>query len=237
MEPHHVKVGDSSDHSRRVRVVHISDTHRRHAEFAKAIPDGDILVHSGDFDSFSLAKLPLLRLLEEREIGKVAAFFDSQSHQHKVFVPGNHDMRLASYHLAGGRGRGSLASRLASSCHVLIDSEVTLCGLKFYGIPWCPLRDASYARAFSEPWESLLPRWQAAPADTDVLVTHIPPWEELGREVRERIRPLALLHGHIHRGNGVKYWEKGGSDSSVLVSNAAMDEIPKPVVIDFYHES
>eukprot|EP01083_Nonionella_stella_P100841 284973_1 len=33
----------------RIRIVHISDTHLNHNEYLNHIPDGDILVHSGDF--------------------------------------------------------------------------------------------------------------------------------------------------------------------------------------------
>lgn len=82
---------------------------------------------------------------------------------------------------------------------------------------------------FSSPWqpefcnwafnlprgEKLLEKWRLIPSDTDVLVTHTPPFgrgdkvgylnvgcEELTREVTERIQPQFHVFGHVHEGYG-----------------------------------
>jgi len=62
-----------------MRLILIYDTHDRHPS---DIPAGDVLIHAGDFacgdDRASL----------RRDID----WFKSQSHRHKIIVPGNHDL-------------------------------------------------------------------------------------------------------------------------------------------------
>jgi hypothetical protein len=59
-----------------LRIVHISDTHGSHDKIK--IPDGDILIHSGDFltwhESANLAK----------DAAVIDQFFAGQPHKHKV---------------------------------------------------------------------------------------------------------------------------------------------------------
>lgn len=64
--------------------------------------------------------------------------------------------------------------------------------------------------------EELLKKWQLIPSDTDVLITHGPPFgrldevesgnhqgcEELIREIEGRIKPQLHVFGHIHEGYG-----------------------------------
>jgi len=91
-------------------------------------------------------------------------------HQIKIFVAGNHETNFPRQH------RERTASLLAPSCIYLEDSSITVNGICFYGSPWHVLRHNSFARAFSVPCSSLPTRWQQIPEDTDVLVTHSPPY-------------------------------------------------------------
>ena len=64
---------------RRVRVVCISDTHELHRDLA--LPDGDLLIHAGDFTFWN-------------HVSKIRDFNDwlgELPHRHKVVIPGNHD--------------------------------------------------------------------------------------------------------------------------------------------------
>jgi hypothetical protein len=64
---------------RSVRIVCISDTHELHRDFA--LPDGDLLIHAGDFTFWNHA-------------AKIQDFNDwlgELPHRHKVVIPGNHD--------------------------------------------------------------------------------------------------------------------------------------------------
>lgn len=70
--------------------------------------------------------------------------------------------------------------------------------------------------AFNLPrGEKLLDKWRRIPADTDVLVSHTPPFgrgdqvghmnvgcEDLMREVQGRVKPTLHVFGHVHEGYG-----------------------------------
>ena len=57
----------------------ISDTHNRHT--ALQMPEGDILIHAGDFTNNGT----------EKEIKDFGTWLASLDYQHKILVPGNHD--------------------------------------------------------------------------------------------------------------------------------------------------
>ncbi len=61
------------------RIVAISDTHRMHDRIT--VPDGDVLVHAGDFCSRG----------ELREVAPFVNWLTRQPHAHKVLIAGNHD--------------------------------------------------------------------------------------------------------------------------------------------------
>lgn len=83
--------------------------------------------------------------------------------------------------------------------------------------------------AFNLPrGEKLLEKWKLIPSDTDVLVTHTPPFgrgdqvgymnvgcEELAREVQARIQPQYHVFGHVHEGYGKS------SDGATIYMNAS----------------
>jgi Icc-related predicted phosphoesterase len=69
------------------------------------------------------------------------------------------------------------------------------------------------------PEEKLIEHWKAIPNNTDVLITHSPPygifdyveWENVHKgspslyfEIVKRIKPLINCFGHIHQGYGIK---------------------------------
>lgn len=67
-----------------LRFVFISDTHNRHNSMTAAIPDGDVLVHTGDFSNAGTLS----------EVQSFADWFIKQPHKHKVLIAGNHDLSL-----------------------------------------------------------------------------------------------------------------------------------------------
>lgn len=154
----HAKVGhlESPDI---VRIVHISDTHEKQDTFIPKIPRGDILIHSGDFTNFKI-----VGSLEE-DMEKINDFFRKLPHKHKIFVAGNHDIQLA--------WRSHCPKKIADLLHngiYLQDSSVTLEGIKIYGSPW----NTSDGMGFYEA--DLKPVWHKVPNNTDILVTHNPPF-------------------------------------------------------------
>jgi len=61
------------------KIIIISDTHRRENEVK--LPEGDILIHAGDFD---------IRSVED--LTNVNAWFGKQQFKHKITIVRNHDL-------------------------------------------------------------------------------------------------------------------------------------------------
>jgi 3',5'-cyclic AMP phosphodiesterase CpdA len=70
----------------KVRIICISDTHGQHAGLR--VPDGDILIHAGDFMTYGNAP---------REIIDFNAWLGRQPHTHKIVIAGNHDRLFESH--------------------------------------------------------------------------------------------------------------------------------------------
>ncbi|KAL5017217.1 hypothetical protein ScPMuIL_006806 [Solemya velum] len=253
---HDVGDGDNPD-AEVVRVVHISDTHMHHDRLILNIPDGDILVHSGDFSCFSLRKF--CRSSDHKEVMREAnLFFEKLPHRHKIFVAGNHEVNFEKRH------REELQSFLPNALY-LQDSSATVEGIHFYGAPWNVSRMTSFANGFAKNQTAIAQCWDSIPEDTDVLVTHMPPrgvldlasqryfierlvagrgvcktcgkyhhgfghWGCLALRDAIFLETRAKLHlfGHVHECNGV---EKIGN---ITFSNAAMHFTPTANVFDFY---
>ena len=101
-----------------LRLVLLSDTHGLHRELS--IPDGDVLVHAGDFCNAGEA-------VEARVLGE---FFRDLPHRHKVVIAGNHDRCLEA--------DPGLSPEIFAGCHYLLDSGVEIGGMTFRGSPWQP---------------------------------------------------------------------------------------------------
>ena len=176
-----------------MRLVLISDTHGRHDQIA--IPDGDVLLHAGDVTHFG-------RLAD---LEKVNAWFEQLPHQHKLLVPGNHDFYFEN--------QQSQARAVMSAVDVLIDQAVEIDGVHFYGSPYQPV---FHNMAFNIPRGTpLAEKWALIPPETDVLITHSPPygildqtvmrWQVGCKELRkavDQLRPKLHLFGHIHEAYG-----------------------------------
>jgi len=143
----------------RVRIVHISDTHNKHWMFLNRIPPGDILIHTGDFSKRMRADEV------DRTMADFNAFLQTLPHQHKIVISGNHEIGL------NGLNRSDIQNRLPA-CTYLQDTSITIHGIKFYGTPWT----SSCRMGFSASHEQLQEKWRAIPDDTDVLLTHMPPF-------------------------------------------------------------
>lgn len=97
-----------------MRIVQISDTHGRH-HMLKDLPEGDVLIHCGDFTENGT----------EDEALNFINWFEEQPHRHKLFVTGNHDLCLC--HVDG-------IEDLQDNMYFLQDRGVTIDGIRFYGL-------------------------------------------------------------------------------------------------------
>ena len=170
-----------------LRLVLLSDTHGLHRELS--IPDGDVLVHAGDFCNAGEA-------VEARVLGE---FFLDLPHRHKVVIAGNHDRCLEA--------DPGLSPEIFAGCHYFLDSGVEIGGMTFWGSPWQPW---FFDMAFNhERGAKLREKWDLIPAHVDVLITHGPPHgvfdrtetgENIGcgelRDATQRTCPRLHVFGH-----------------------------------------
>lgn len=194
----------AEDAAARLGLVALSDIHSSGVD-AIELGDAPLVVIAGDLmgagaDSDAAGR----SYLEE-------VFFPwcrAHSNQDFILTAGNHDKFLYRMWSRGER------LPWPKNVHYLIDSGATVCGVQFWGTPWClknrPGRfegeEADLARAFAK-----------IPSGVDVLVSHCPPYipgersdanedglHEGSKELTEAIlakRPRLCICGHVHSGS------------------------------------
>jgi len=202
----------------RVRLVLLSDTHG----FEIAVPEGDAIVHAGDFS----------RRGKKKEVERFAAWLGSLPHRHKIVIAGNHDFLFQE--------EPAVARSILAPFTYLEDAAAEIDGVRFWGSPWQPW---FHDWAFNLPrGEALREKWDLVPTGTHVLVTHGPPHGILDRVfdgravgceelvVRARaVAPLLHVFGHIHEAYGVK---REGPTLYVNAANCNLGYQPvHPVVV------
>lgn len=201
-----------------MKVVMIADTHGQHRKLN--VPDGDILIHAGD--SMTSGN-------NYRELTDLNDWFGELPHKYKILIAGNHDFLFEKI---------DDCRKLITNAVYLQDEEIVIDGLKIYGSPWQP---EFYNWAFNLPrGAELAEKWAKIPDDTDILVTHGPPYgyqdwvprwgksegkydgnvgcDDLLTRVKE-IKPLLHVFGHIHCAAG--YVE---TPETIFVNAAVVDE-------------
>jgi predicted phosphodiesterase len=103
-----------------MRLVLLSDIDGQHDKI-RDIPEGDILVHAGDFMNSGTDLL---------EITSFNYWLGQQPFRHRVACAGNHDKY---FELDPRTARGFL-----TSCHYLENSEITIEGVRLWGSPYMP---------------------------------------------------------------------------------------------------
>jgi Icc-related predicted phosphoesterase len=205
---------------RPVRIVCISDTHEWHRELA--LPDGDLLIHAGDFTFWN----------HTSKIRDFNEWLGELPHRHKVVIPGNHDR---AFH-KDPRTRAEITNAI-----LLINESVTVCGLNIWGSP-VTCDDSAYGHTRREERANL---YASIPKDTHILITHGPPYGILDREpgshIRQgctelrlavmRLQPRLHVFGHVHGGYGTY------QNETTLFVNAALlglagDLENLPIVMD-----
>jgi len=217
-----------------ITLVIISDTHGLHHGLKKFgdMPKGDILIHAGDVSNVG----------ELYDIERFVNWFASQSYEHKVFIAGNHDWGFEKDNYTStsivheARAKGW-------DINYLEDSGGEIKGLKFWGTP---VTSPFMNWAFNVETDKRIEHWNLIPDDTDILITHGPPYEILdfsryGSEncgcpyleaaVKNRIKPIVHIFGHIHGEYGV---EEGMN--TLFINASTLNEryivTNKPVVVD-----
>ncbi len=190
------------------KITFISDTHTKHEVSNGFLPGGDIIIHAGD--SSGRGSIPeLLHFFKW--------FNELEQYEHKLFISGNHDFGFEQYKddvkglLTGYKWIDYLEDEMVMLGEGEVDSTDMI---KIWGSPWQP---EFHNWAFNLPrGEKIKEKWDLIPINTDILITHGPPFgkldyvpynninvgcEELLLRVQE-IKPKIHVFGHIHEGHG-----------------------------------
>jgi Icc-related predicted phosphoesterase len=190
-----------------LKCVVLSDTHGHHRRVT--VPDADVLIHCGDFCQRGTMS----------EVKDFVEWLTEQPHKHIIVIPGNHDKPAE-------KKTGKVLSLFNNSnMHLLLNQEVVIEGVKFWGSPITPtFFDWSFMRDRGAPIQMV---WERIPDDVDVLITHGPPYGhgdlapayrtvhpkvagclDLLNRIREIKAKSSWKHprvhcfGHIHAGHG-----------------------------------
>ena len=209
-----------------MKIICISDTHGLHNQLRNVIPDGDMIIHSGDFcdrgDFFECAQF--------------FSWFSFLPHKYKLVIAGNHDIWMEK------ASRSEINAIIPPGIHYLQDEGVTIEGLNFWG---SPVQPEFFNWAFNKKrGQEIQQHWDLIPKDTDVLISHGPPMFILDKTIAgthvgcanlfTTVYNLKLkLHifGHIHNGRGIKV-----KNNTTFINAAMCDEeyklIYTPVIIN-----
>lgn len=230
-----------------IRLVLISDTHSKHQDLGD-LPAGDMLIHAGDFTESRPPK--------PHEYKDFVDWFSSQPHKDKMLISGNRDQFMDTktskkYEKTSGFWMEQMQAYVKEekTFKYLEDQQLTLSygenKVKIFGSPWTAIYGKP-GKAFQIPNSNLNERWENIPRDTDILITHMPPYQirdsnsgkvrsgcqDLARTVIDRVKPKLHVFGHIHESYG---WE---NKEGILFVNAASKRprskhLNSPVVIDY----
>jgi len=177
-----------------MKIICISDTHNLQKDLK--IPDGDILIHAGDMTCVGGID----------EIKEFNQWLGTLPHRHKIVIAGNHDLYLELV--------PSSTNLFITNAIYLNDSGIEIEGLKIWGSPISPnYQDWAFNR---ERGEAIRKHWEMIPKDTDILITHCPPFgildfndkgkhegcKDLLEMVQQKIKPNLHVFGHLHDAYG-----------------------------------
>jgi Icc-related predicted phosphoesterase len=209
----------------------ISDLHGHLPE----LEGGDLLIIAGDMTPGDTVS----------QWQKFGFWVNVQKYSRKIFVAGNHDTLLEI--------NREYAREFVSGAIYLQDEGTEFEGFKIWGSPWTPWFHGVHpsCKAFMRSDAVLANKWLKIPKDTDILITHGPPFGMLdnstggirtgSRSLDDRIRSLDLkLHvfGHIHEAYGqchqaystIDAWDENPIALGHLSVNCSiMNEHYKPV--------
>jgi len=235
-----------------MKIVAISDTHTFHKHLTSKgmgsiLPEGDLLIHSGD----------LTGLGRRDEVEEVFKWFKEIAPRftHGItFCAGNHDKSFDPKfnYLDGGRKKPDwLEEKLydieygGHKITYLENESIEIEGLKFWGSPITPWFHGDRWGFNKHRGAEINEVWQTIPDDTDVIITHGPPAKigDFIPSTREYVGCSDLLHriqviqpklvcfGHIHEGRGIQTID-GTIYANASICDANYDPTNKPHIIE-----
>ena len=218
-----------------VKICCVSDLHG----YLPEIPECNILIVAGDVCPMGTHRIDYQRKWITTTF---AEWVKNAPADNTVWIGGNHDFALDNDNM--------LVDELAFNYHVmnighyLQDSGVSLNGINIWGTPWIPNLEGW---AFYGPDDFLEDRFSLIPNDTDILVSHGPPYlygdkshkgythcgaPQLNNAIN-RVLPDYVICGHIHEARGA-YQENGVWIYNVSTLNRQYQPYEaSPVIIEY----
>lgn len=203
----------------------ISDLHG----FLPELQGGDLLIIAGD--------------LTARDLKSQYEIFNDwlrkQNYKKIVIIGGNHD---------GFLEKNAVEGRFFSVGYYLEDAQTEFEGVKIWGSPWTPtFYDWHFMK---DRGKEIREKWELIPKDTDILITHGPPYGILDKvEISSKgdkskhagcmdlmdiipTLPNLKLHvfGHIHESPGVEEI-RGTKFVNATIMNQSYKPVNKPIRI------
>lgn len=214
-----------------IKIVAISDTHSQHD--LVEIPECDLLIHSGDF----VMSHDREQMYYADATFNFCEWFKSQTQaKRKVAVAGNHDFICQEY-------EEQVREWLGPDADYLVDESVEIEGWNIYGTPWQP---NFHSWAFNVSGDAHMRRkLDLIPKDTDILVTHHPPYGILDKSswgvtcgcpltlhyIKNKLNVKIHIFGHIHPGYGLL--EKGDTlFCNATIVNEKYKVTNEPIILD-----
>jgi predicted phosphodiesterase len=198
-----------------MKLTIISDTHTKHRYCENDLPGGDLLIHAGDFMNSGYNPIEAMEFFK---------WFDEiDNYDFKVLIAGNHDrwMEDKTEEAKGILTGYKTIEYLEDDWMIVGDSDPhdpNVKTAKIYGSPWQP-EFYNWAFNLQRNGEELKSKWDMIHEDTDILITHGPPYGYLdipgGQSIRvgcemlrhrvDEIKPKIHVFGHIHGSYGHYY--------------------------------
>ncbi|HYK57236.1 MAG TPA: metallophosphatase domain-containing protein [Flavisolibacter sp.] len=205
-----------------MKFVVLADTHSRHR--GVKLPKGDVLIHAGDI-SYRGEKL---------EVEDFLSWFGKQDFEHKIFIAGNHDFLFEKIK------EKDLIKLIPDGIIYLNDSGTSIHGINIWGSPITP---KFFNWAFNRTRGGEIQKhWTQIPSDTDLLITHGPPFGILDQTGNDRhvgckdllntiqeINPQVHVFGHIHESYGTTK-NFGIKFINASLTNDSFELMNKPIV-------
>jgi Icc-related predicted phosphoesterase len=217
-----------------LKILIISDTHGLH-RLVPELPEADVFIHAGDIANSGR--------IQEEYISFNTWLEGIPVPKHRRFIcAGNHDVWLDGSHNESSPKRAAKTRALITNGIYVENEAREVDGVIFYFSPVTP---------FFLNWGFNVQRgadikkyWDKIPDNTDVLVTHGPPYgildkivpessflnlgcEELEKRVRQ-IQPKYHIFGHIHGSRGTF------TESTTYINASFLNEEYKPHSGDGY---
>lgn len=235
------------------KIIAISDTHTLHHKVD--LPDGDILIHAGDFTSFG----------RRQEVHDFFEWLTNNVHKYTygiAFIAGNHDRSFDSQYmrhyeywdlfkeheeLSKPSWVQQHIKELPSNIHYLENESVNLGGLNIWGSPYSPWFYGDTWAFNKHRGKDISKVWKTIPNNTDIIVTHSPVAHILDqtfyteefvgcadlRTIVKQIQPKLHVSGHIHESYGI-HVEDGTTYLNASICNLDYKPVNKPLEINLH---